>query len=75
MCPPPPAVSAQVAFSEAYAAACPDFQREFGYPTSAPNMANLNLCSKQVEGWGAETVGWDCELGLWAGWLVGEGEA
>lgn len=36
------------AFCDAFKAASPDFQTEYGYPAAAPNSANLALCSKQV---------------------------
>ena len=35
-------------YCDALTVACPDFQREFGYPKSAPGNANMTMCSNQI---------------------------
>lgn len=37
-----------LAFRDAYERACPDVQREHGYPADAPGQANLTMCTAQV---------------------------
>ncbi|EFN52803.1 hypothetical protein CHLNCDRAFT_26412, partial [Chlorella variabilis] len=38
----------QADFGAAFAAASPDFQIKYGYPSAAAGKANLSICSKQV---------------------------
>jgi murein tripeptide amidase MpaA len=35
-------------YSEALQIACPDFQRQYGYPKAAPGKANLTMCTNQT---------------------------
>lgn len=37
-----------LAFRDAYERACPDVQRDHGYPPDAPGQANLTMCTSQV---------------------------